>query len=152
MKNKKGFTIVELVIVIAVIAILAAVLIPTFSNVIAKANKSADLQAAKNAHTDYLIDVPADNIGAATEAKYVYVGNQYNVRIENSKAVDPTDDDKSGKVPQGYISFITSIDDTVKEKTTGKYFVQTGTNSKLYVYVDVTTVGENTTWTYAKNQ
>lgn len=29
-KNKKGFTIVELVIVIAVIGILAAVLIPTF--------------------------------------------------------------------------------------------------------------------------
>ncbi|MGM9683101.1 MAG: type IV pilin protein, partial [Eubacteriales bacterium] len=34
MKNtkKKGFTIVELVIVIAVIAILAAVLIPTFTS------------------------------------------------------------------------------------------------------------------------
>ena len=39
--NKKGFTIVELVIVIAVIAILAAVLIPTFSGVIEKANKSS---------------------------------------------------------------------------------------------------------------
>ena len=37
--NKKVFTIVELVIVIAVIAILAAVLIPTFSNVIEKANR-----------------------------------------------------------------------------------------------------------------
>ena len=40
--NKKGFTIVELVIVIAVIAILAAVLIPTFSNLIKKANESND--------------------------------------------------------------------------------------------------------------
>ena len=46
--NKKGFTIVELVIVIAVIAILAAVLIPTFSGVIAKANLSADQQAITN--------------------------------------------------------------------------------------------------------
>ena len=36
--NKKGFTIVELVIVIAVIAILAAVMIPTFSGIIEKAN------------------------------------------------------------------------------------------------------------------
>ena len=35
-KSKKGFTIVELVIVIAVIAILAAVLIPTFSNLVKK--------------------------------------------------------------------------------------------------------------------
>ena len=46
--NKKGFTIVELVIVIAVIAILAAVLIPTFSGVVDKAQKSACLQEMKN--------------------------------------------------------------------------------------------------------
>ena len=44
--NKKGFTITELVIVIAVIAILAAVLIPTFSGVIDKAKKSAADQEA----------------------------------------------------------------------------------------------------------
>ncbi len=49
MKNRKGFTIVELVIVIAVIAILAAVLIPTFSGVIGKANQSAAQQTATNA-------------------------------------------------------------------------------------------------------
>ena len=36
--NKKGFTIVELVIVVAVIAILAAVLIPTFSSIIDRAD------------------------------------------------------------------------------------------------------------------
>jgi len=45
--KKRGFTIVELVIVIAVIAILAAVLVPTFSNVINKANYSADMQACR---------------------------------------------------------------------------------------------------------
>ena len=47
--NKKGFTLVELVIVIAVIAILAAVLIPTFATVIEKGKKSARLQTAQNA-------------------------------------------------------------------------------------------------------
>ena len=49
--NKKGFTIVELVIVIAVIAILAAVLIPTFSGVVEKANQSAALQNCRNEYT-----------------------------------------------------------------------------------------------------
>lgn len=44
---KKGFTIVELVIVIAVIAILAAVLIPTFSSLIQRARLSADTQAVR---------------------------------------------------------------------------------------------------------
>ena len=38
--NKKGFTIVELVIVIAVIAILAAVMIPTFSGIVDRANNT----------------------------------------------------------------------------------------------------------------
>ena len=49
--NKKGFTIVELVIVIAVIAILAAVLIPTFASIIKKANQSADIQAVRQMNT-----------------------------------------------------------------------------------------------------
>lgn len=49
--NKKGFTIVELVIVIAVIAILAGVLIPTFATVVDKANKSSAQQQAKNFYT-----------------------------------------------------------------------------------------------------
>ncbi len=55
--NKKGFTIVELVIVIAVIAILAAVLIPTFSGVVDKANKSAALQEARNTLTEYVVSL-----------------------------------------------------------------------------------------------
>lgn len=58
--NKKGFTIVELVIVIAVIAILAAVLIPTFSNVIESANETATMQEAKNTLDSYIGVMTAD--------------------------------------------------------------------------------------------
>ena len=47
-KCKRAFTITELVIVIAVVAILAAVLIPTFANIIDKADESADTQTAAN--------------------------------------------------------------------------------------------------------
>ena len=54
--NKKGFTIVELVIVIAVIAILAGVLIPTFSGIIRKANLSADQQAVRQMNTALAVD------------------------------------------------------------------------------------------------
>lgn len=50
-KNRKGFTIVELVIVIAIIAILAAVLIPTFASLIQKANISKDTQVIRNLNT-----------------------------------------------------------------------------------------------------
>lgn len=54
--NKKGFTIVELVIVIAVIAILAAVLIPTFSGVINSAKESANKQDATNTYKQLLTE------------------------------------------------------------------------------------------------
>ena len=58
--NKKGFTIVELVIVIAVIAILAAVMIPTFSGIVDKANNSAALQEAREALTALLVEKDGD--------------------------------------------------------------------------------------------
>ena len=54
--NKKGFTIVELVIVIAVIAILAAVLIPTFGGVINNAKESANKQDATNTYKQLLTE------------------------------------------------------------------------------------------------
>ncbi len=52
MKNKKGFTLVELVIVIAVIAILAGVMIGTFASVVKKANESRKAQEMAAAKTE----------------------------------------------------------------------------------------------------
>lgn len=74
MKNRKGFTITELVIVIAVIAILAAVLIPTFSSIIGKANESAALQEARNINTEYLAEINYA-AGAVAGNYYIQVGN-----------------------------------------------------------------------------
>ena len=48
MKKKKGFTLVELIIVIAIIAILAALAIPKFGQVRTDAKVSNDIAAAKN--------------------------------------------------------------------------------------------------------
>ena len=73
--NKKGFTIVELVIVIAVIAILAAVLIPTFSSVIKKAKVNNDIQLVRNLNTALATDnkkheTMQDALDAAAEFGY----------------------------------------------------------------------------------
>ena len=87
LKNiKKGFTIVELVIVIAVIAILAGVLIPTFSSITKNAKESAALQQARNAMeatlaltgatypagTDFVID---DGTEGKIDYWFAYEGN-----------------------------------------------------------------------------
>ena len=70
--TRRGFTITELVIVIVVIAILAAVLIPTFASLIKKANISADTQLAKNLNTALVMDEAVngkpDEFGEALDA------------------------------------------------------------------------------------
>ena len=60
-EQQKGFTIVELVIVIAVIAILATVPIPTFTSVISRARQSAAVQKVTGAYTEALAEVLADD-------------------------------------------------------------------------------------------
>ena len=85
--NKKGFTIVELVIVIAVIAILAGVLIPTFSGIVSKANASKALQEAQNAYKEaYALAIADGKIAAAdgTEGTEAQTAGDYTFTFTGS--------------------------------------------------------------------
>lgn len=86
--NKKGFTIVELVIVIAVIAILAAVLIPNLSRLVEKANESKALQEAESAMKADLVEANAD---------YKTIGDEYYVvSVKVGESVEGYYVDKTG--------------------------------------------------------
>ena len=74
--NKKGFTIVELVIVIAVIAILAAVLIPTIAGLVKKANISADQQAV--VQMNKILAADASKPASTEDVVKILVKNGYN--------------------------------------------------------------------------
>ena len=50
-KNKKGFTLIELIVVIAILAILAAIAIPTFSGITSEADAKVELANARNLAT-----------------------------------------------------------------------------------------------------
>ena len=115
MKNRKGFTIVELVIVIAVIAILAAVLIPTFSGIVGNANQSAALQTARSTLTNALNMSSTASLAGTTASgvdktvivtegyAFKYTGNALEARdfptdttaLNGNKAASAKDSDKT---------------------------------------------------------
>ena len=86
-KMKKGFTIVELVIVIGVIAILSAILIPTFVNLTKKANDARAKSEVQGAYSAYLYDAgdgyqgDADEPGVAVEANKLATFDQEHVWV-----------------------------------------------------------------------
>ena len=86
--NKKGFTIVELVIVIAVVAILAAVLIPTFVNVVKKANESKDTQLVRNLNTALAVDAEVGKHETMQSALEAAAKAGYDVAKINTSATD----------------------------------------------------------------
>ena len=51
-KNSKGFTLIELMIVIAIIGILAAIAIPQFASYRAKSYNASSVSDARNLRTD----------------------------------------------------------------------------------------------------
>lgn len=77
-RNKKGFTLVELIIVIAIIGILAAVLVPTMIGVVGKANAQkagSDLDATfkplQSAATSFTVDAKETDQSLAAFIAYV---------------------------------------------------------------------------------
>ena len=71
MKAKKGFTLVELIVVIVIIAILAAILIPILVNHVANSRRSqtaADAKTAHNLAAEKIVDNIAQGVTATTGA------------------------------------------------------------------------------------
>ena len=95
-KMKKAFTITELVIVIAVIAILAAVLIPTFTTVVNNANESAAMQETKSEWTSCSAEIVTTV--NASDMNYLIIHEGYAFVVLNGNLeVDPVQKDVTDK-------------------------------------------------------
>ena len=74
--NKKGFTLMEMLIVVAIIAVLVAIAIPTFKGQLDKSRQATDLANIRVAYADANLDAlnSADGTGTAVSAKMTHSG------------------------------------------------------------------------------
>ena len=71
-KNNKGFTLAELLIVVAIIAVLVAIAIPIFTNQLEKSRESVDAANIRSAYAEVVaaaLTNPDDDASATVEAK-----------------------------------------------------------------------------------
>ncbi|MBE7090580.1 MAG: prepilin-type N-terminal cleavage/methylation domain-containing protein [Clostridiales bacterium] len=91
-KKKKGFTLVELVVVIAVMAVLIAIAIPVFVNIIGKANMNQDIATVETLNTVIASDEfngPATSLGEAIDVLAADGRNfeEINSQIKNGEII-----------------------------------------------------------------
>jgi len=60
-KSKKGFTLMEMLIVVAIIAILVVIAIPTFTNALTEARENADLANIRAWYAEVCLEVMLDD-------------------------------------------------------------------------------------------
>ena len=146
---RRGFTIMELVIVIAVIAVLAAVLIPTFANLTERANESADTQTVKNLNTilssEEVLGNKAENM---TEAIEIASSGGYNVT-----ALTPTSDGNDILWNQDTNRFVLADSETgelvyADEQVDNPEISVTGSNYTYWKIVDSDTDVEDGKYSY----
>lgn len=138
--KKKGFTLVELAIVIAVIAILAAILVPTLTTVLGKANKTKDTTAVNKIIQAYVTDNADDEAlvekWASNTPYYVVYNNKVFKVVSTASTELEVGTDKDYTVTGSG----DSATYTIKEVTGKTYKVSTATADKIVSGDDTVTM------------
>lgn len=72
MKNRKGFTLMEMLIVVAIIAILVIIAIPTFNSALAKARAATDVANIRSGYAAALVEAMTNGVDKTTAANNTY--------------------------------------------------------------------------------
>lgn len=89
-RKQKGFTLIELIVVIAIIGVLAAILVPTMLGYVKKSKRASDVSNAREMHTSVLDLVLEDD--EANDSFYEQASN-YSASIKKTDAISHTDYD-----------------------------------------------------------
>lgn len=119
--TNKGFSLVELIIVIAIMAVLVGVLAPQFIKYVEQSRKSTDIQNAENIKTAVLADIADGKItGTNTNAGGDKFTNTMTTSIKT--APTPAGSYKNNKVDGFYVTYNATYGTcsvSVKDSATG---------------------------------
>lgn len=114
---KKGFTLIELIVVIAIIGVLASILVPSVMGYVKKANRSTDLSTAKTIRQDASIIITDG--GPLSESFNNTAGMTRTVTVMHAGKTDTYDLQmvarKDANEDKPWIGYDAIADDFVKE-------------------------------------
>lgn len=102
-KAQKGFTLIELMIVIAIVGILAAIALPAYQDYIVRSKMSEALAALAEAKTSVAEYVASNGRGADQTDKYGVTLDSRNSDILSDLEIFPSDASSTGSSHQFYI-------------------------------------------------
>lgn len=133
-ENKKGFTLAELLVVVAIVGILVAISIPVFTSQLAKARKAtnqANMRAAKAAAVaQYLTDSETGEKYYKYELDKGIAKSIDKLTLSTAKAIDEADDDKR------YTKIEVSVKASTVESNTNTGVDTTKDDGSVVIYVE----------------
>ncbi len=127
-KNNKGFSLVELIIVIAIMAILVGVLAPQFAKYLGKSKTATDVQNAQQIASAISAQWAEDQTLTDSTKKKLPAAGTYDVSTK-----------KTGDAAEAKIQAVIGGNPQVKADSAKKFIVKWDADGKVEVYVGTAT-------------
>ena len=98
--NKKGFTLMEMLIVVAIIAVLVAIAIPVFNGALTKSKEAADVANIRAAYAEWQVKMLTENEAVPTDKTALMTsdGTETKLNYNDKLTYTPAQDNKSATI------------------------------------------------------
>ena len=100
LNNKKGFTLMEMLIVVAIIAVLVAIAIPVFNGALTKSKEAADVANIRAAYAEWQVKMLTENekVPATATALMTSDGTETKLNYNDKLTYTAAQDHKSATI------------------------------------------------------